>query len=50
MCHKLKFENYKSYLDSNKFENKINHLQKSRTDIHSLKKQLINIKKKTANI
>ena len=45
MCHKLKFENYKSYLDSNKFENKINHLQKSRTDMHSLKNNWLTFKK-----
>ena len=41
MCvikRKLKFENYKNYLEATEIENEINHLQKSETDIDSIKK------------
>ena len=35
---KLKFENYKNCLEATQLENKINHLEKIKTDIYSLKK------------
>ena len=40
MCHekKIKFESYKNYLKATKLKNKINHLEKNKTDIDSIKK------------
>ena len=35
---KLKFENYKNCLEETQFENKINHLEKNKININSLKK------------
>ena len=35
---KLKFENYKSYLEATQLENKIKHLEKNRIDINTPKK------------
>ena len=35
---KLKFKSYKNYLEATQLENKINHLEKNKFDIHSLKK------------
>ena len=35
---KLKFEDYKNCLEPAEIENKINHLEKSKTDVNSLKK------------
>ena len=48
VCHKkkLKFENYKNCLEATKLENKINHLEKNKIDIHSLKKDNKNFIKK----
>ena len=37
---KRKFENYKNYLQETQLENKINHLEKNKIDIDSLKKRL----------
>ena len=39
MCHKkkLEFENYKNCLEAVQIENKVNHLEKSKTDEDSLK-------------
>ena len=34
---KLKFENYKNCLEATQLENKINHLEKNKTDIDSIK-------------
>ena len=39
---KLKFENYKNYLQANKLENKINYLESNKTDIYTIKKVLNN--------
>ena len=33
---KLKFENYKNYLEATQLENKMNHLEKTKIDIGSL--------------
>ena len=40
MCHKtkLKFENYKNYLEATQLENKLKHLEKYKIDIGSLQK------------
>ena len=38
MKRKLKFESYKNYLKATKLKNKINHLEKNKTDIDSIKK------------
>ena len=35
---KLKFQNYKNCLEANQIKNKINHLEKNKTDIDSIKK------------
>ena len=35
---KLKFEKHESFLEAAPLENKINHLEKNKTDVHSLKK------------
>ena len=35
---KLKFEKHESFLEAAPLENKINHLEKNKTDAHSLKK------------
>ena len=40
--HKTKFENYKSCLEASQLENKINHLEKNKIDIDSLKKIINN--------
>ena len=34
---KLKFKNYKNFLEATQLENRINHLEKNKTDIESLK-------------
>ena len=39
---KLKFENYKNYLQANELENKINYLESNKTDIYTIKKVLNN--------
>ena len=40
VCHKrkLKFENYKNYLEATQLQNKINYLEQNEIDIDSLKK------------
>ena len=38
MKRKLKFQNYKNCLEANQIKNKINHLEKNKTDIDSIKK------------
>ena len=35
---KIKFKSYKNYLEATQLENKINHLEKNKFDIHNLKK------------
>ena len=35
---KLKFEKHEKFLEAAPLENKINHLEKNKTDVHSLKK------------
>ena len=35
---KFKFQNYKNRLEANQIKNKINHLEKNKTDIDSIKK------------
>ena len=44
---KLKFENYKNYLEATQLENKIDYLEKNEVDINSLRKynnkEIINI-------
>ena len=35
---KLKFEKHENFLEAVALENKINHLEKNKTDVHSLKK------------
>ena len=42
LCHKkntqiLKLENYKSYLEATQLENKINHIEKDKTDTDTIK-------------
>ena len=39
---KLKFENYKNYLQANELANKINYLESNKTDIYTIKKVLNN--------
>ena len=39
---KLKFENYKNCLEANQLENKINYLEKNKTDIDSIKEIIKN--------
>ena len=39
---KLKFENYKNYLQANELANKINYLESNKTDIYTIKKALNN--------
>ena len=39
---KLKFENYKNCLEATQLENKINHLEKHKININSLKKIIKN--------
>ena len=39
---KLKFENYKNYLEATQFENKINYLEKNKIDIDSFQKIINN--------
>ena len=34
---KLKFEDYKNYLEAAQLDNKINHLEKNKTDVDNLK-------------
>ena len=34
---KLKFKNYKNFLEATQLENRINHLEKNKIDIESLK-------------
>ena len=34
---KLKFENYRSYLEATQLENELNYLEKNKTDIGSIK-------------
>ena len=41
MCvikREFKFENYKNCLEATQLENKVNHLEKNKTDIDSIKK------------
>ena len=44
MCYKkkLKFENYKNCLEATQLENKINYLEKNKTDIDSIKEFIKN--------
>ena len=49
MCvikRKLKFKNYKNCLEATQLENKINHLEKNEIDIHNLKKDHKEVRKK----
>ena len=39
---KLKFENYKNYLEANQLGNKINYLEKNEIDIDNIKKIINN--------
>ena len=42
MKRKLKFENYKNCLEATEIENKINYLEKTKVNMHSLKKIIKN--------
>ena len=44
MSNKIKFENYKSCLKAAQLENKINYLEKNRTEINSIKEFMENNK------
>ena len=47
MCvkkRKLKFQDYKNCLEAAQVENKINHLEKNKTDVYSLKEFIKNNK------